>query len=557
MTEVDYLISGGQVVDGTGAPPRRADVAVRGDRITAVERDLGALEARERIDATGCFVTPGIVDIHSHADWTLTVDGGAESAVLQGISTIVPGQCGHGVAPVADPAHLRVCAFGLDRHTDAAVPWRTFGEWLACLRGSRTAVNVVPLVAHGAVRLATMGTSTAAADDEQIQAMRAHVEEAMAAGAAGISTGLEYQPGQSASQAELSMVAEMAGAHEGLYATHSRNRTSRIEQSAVEAIDIARQAGCRLQLSHFLPRPYVEKAAFERALERMERARESGMAAYSDVHPHLIGPGPLAQMLPAWAWQAGPTEIPALMRDGAWRRRVLDDLDPRMREYLNSGVADGMLIVHAPGSEHVVGSSLGALARATGTTPDEAAMDLMRDAGEDFYAVTELETWTTREDMDRFLANEHYMLMGDGVTLASHGKLARFSFLRRRLELGARAHLRTGAQAPGRTHRIDDPAHDVDAGAPARPARGGRAAGRLAGRYRGLRARARPPCRARRRPDAPGPPPGVLHPPAARQWCRDGRGRQADPRARGPGRARLVPTFIIPCTIRSLFPSPR
>ena len=428
MMEVDYLISGGQVVDGTGAPPRRADVAVRGDRITAVERDLGALEARERIDATGCFVTPGIVDIHSHADWTLTVDGGAESAVLQGISTIVPGQCGHGVAPVADPAHLRVCAFGLDRHTDAAVPWRTFGEWLACLRGSRTAVNVVPLVAHGAVRLATMGTSTAAADDEQIQAMRAHVEEAMAAGAAGISTGLEYQPGQSASQAELSMVAEMAGAHEGLYATHSRNRTSRIEQSAVEAIDIARQAGCRLQLSHFLPRPYVEKAAFERALERMERARESGMAAYSDVHPHLIGPGPLAQMLPAWAWQAGPTEIPALMRDGAWRRRVLDDLDPRMREYLNSGVADGMLIVHAPGSEHVVGSSLGALARATGTTPDEAAMDLMRDAGEDFYAVTELETWTTREDMDRFLANEHYMLMGDGVTLASHGKLARFHF---------------------------------------------------------------------------------------------------------------------------------
>jgi N-acyl-D-amino-acid deacylase len=258
--------------------------------------------------------------------------------------------------------------------------------------------------------------------------MRIHVEEAMTAGAAGISTGLEYQPGQSASQAELTMVAEMAGAHEGLYATHSRNRTSRIEQSAVEAIDIAHQSGCRLQLSHFLPRPYVEKAAFERALERMDRARDGGMMAFSDVHPHLIGPGPLAQMLPAWAWRAGPAEIPELMRDGAWRRRVLEDLDPRMREYLNSGVADGMLIVHAPGSEHVVGCSLGALARETGTTPDEAAMDLMRDAGEDFYAVTELETWTTREDMDRFLAHEHYMLMGDGVTLASHGKLARFHF---------------------------------------------------------------------------------------------------------------------------------
>jgi N-acyl-D-amino-acid deacylase len=160
MAEVDFLIYGGQVVDGTGSPQRRADVAVSGDRIAAVERDLDTLSARERIDATGCLVTPGIVDIHSHADWTITVDGDAESAVLQGISTIVPGQCGHGVAPVADPAHLRICAFGLDRDTDAEVPWRTFGAWLEHLRDRGTAVNVVPLVAHGAIRLATMGTST-------------------------------------------------------------------------------------------------------------------------------------------------------------------------------------------------------------------------------------------------------------------------------------------------------------------------------------------------------------------------------------------------------------
>jgi len=428
MPEADYLIHGGTIVDGTGAPTWIGEVAVSGGEILAVDRDLGAIAARDRIDATGCFVTPGLIDIHSHADWTLTVDGGAESATLQGISTIVPGQCGHGVAPVSDPALLRVSTFGLDRDTNAPVRWRTFGEWLDVLREGRPAVNIVPLVAHGAVRLAAMGSSVDRATDDDIEAMRSHVEEAMESGAAGISTGLEYQPGQSASQAELMMVAEVAGAHGGIYATHCRNRTSRIEQAAVEAIDIATRAGCRLQLSHFLPRPYARKDAFERALIRMARARDQGYSAYCDVHPHLIGPGPLAQMLPDWAWAVGPTRLPEKLRDEDWRQKVLADLDPRMREYLNSGVADHMLIVHAPGSDGCVGRMLGEIARARGVTPDAAALELLRDAGGDFYTVTELEQWTVREDMDRFLADESFMLMGDGLTLSSSGKLARLHF---------------------------------------------------------------------------------------------------------------------------------
>ena len=428
MPRADTVIAGGEIVDGTGAAPRRADIAVEGDTIIAVEPDLGALDAGERIDASGCHVTPGIIDIHSHADWTLSVDGRAESAVLQGITTIVPGQCGHGVAPVGDPALLRICAIGLDRDTEAEVPWRRFGEWTDALRATRPAVNIVPLVAHGPVRLAVMGPSVDPASDDDIQAMRGHVEEAMEAGAAGLSTGLEYQPGQSTGQAELTMLAEVAGAHDGIYATHSRNRTSRIEQAAVEAIDIATRSGCRLQLSHFLPRPYAEQDAFARALDRMEALRADGMSAYCDVHPHLIGPGPLAQMLPGWAWAAGPAELPALMQDPAWRARVLADLDPRMREYLNSGIADGMLISHAPGSDSALGRTLGEIARERGITADAAAMELMRDAGEDFYTVTELEQWTTREDMDRFLAHEQFMLMGDGLTLSSSGKLSRFHF---------------------------------------------------------------------------------------------------------------------------------
>ena len=140
--EIDIVIEGGTVVDGSGAPQRKADVAVSRERIVAVEPDLGDLAALERIDATGCTVTPGIIDIHSHADWTLTFDSAAESALLQGISTIVPGNCGHGVAPVGDSSLIRFCAFGDDRHTETEISWRSFGEWLARLRASEPAVNI-------------------------------------------------------------------------------------------------------------------------------------------------------------------------------------------------------------------------------------------------------------------------------------------------------------------------------------------------------------------------------------------------------------------------------
>jgi N-acyl-D-amino-acid deacylase len=423
----DFLIRGGLVVDGTGRPPFPADVGISGDRIAAIGPNLLG-EAREVIDAVGCFVTPGIVDIHTHADWTISVDPRAVSALLQGVTTVTTGNCGHGVAPLGDVSWRSVLSFGIDERTDRQPAWQSFPEWLEFLRSTQPAVNVVPLVGHGALRLAITGPALEPATDRDVRAMAAEVDAAMAAGAAGFSSGLEYQPGQSSGTTELRMLAEVVGQHDGLYATHCRNRVTRVEQAALEAIDIARLGRCRLQLSHFISRPYGDTADYDRALARMAAARADGMDAYMDLHPHIVGPGPIAQVLPDWAWQRGPDGLPEDLEDDRIHQRVLADLDSRFKEALRSGVADAMLIAHAPNTPAAVGRTLGDLAREQGQTSDVVAVDLLRRAGRHYYAVTELEEWAIPAAFERAIGDDAFLLMGDGLTLATDGPLSGFHF---------------------------------------------------------------------------------------------------------------------------------
>ncbi|MBM3190517.1 MAG: amidohydrolase family protein, partial [Chloroflexi bacterium] len=225
---LDILIRNGTVLDGTGAPGRRADVAIQDGRIVEVGQLHGA-QAATVIEAAGRAVTPGFVDMHSHADRTLPILPTADSLVRQGITTVVGGMCGATLVPLLPETREEVIA--RKDSDEAPLPWErwsTYGSYLDYLREIGISLNMAPLVGQGTVREAVMGFVSAAPTAEQIAHMQAEFVRAMEDGAIGLSTGLIYPPGSYASTDELIAVTRPVGERDGYYFSHIRGEAAQL-----------------------------------------------------------------------------------------------------------------------------------------------------------------------------------------------------------------------------------------------------------------------------------------------------------------------------------------
>ena len=283
--QYDVLFTGGTVIDGTGAARVRADVAVAGDRVAAV----GLLEeasAARTVDATGRIVAPGFIDAHTHDDNLLLVDPDVTPKTSQGVTTVIAGNCGVSLAPLAPG---RPVPPPLDLLGGPEVfRYPRFADYVAALDRAPPAANAGLLVGHSALRLDTMDDVDRPASAREIDAMRARLAEGMAAGALGFSTGLIYGPNKAATTDEVAAVAEVAGAAGGLYVTHMRNENDGVEEAMEEAFEIGRRAGAGVVISHH---KCAGRANFGRSrdtLARIERARASQSVGL-DVYPYTAG----------------------------------------------------------------------------------------------------------------------------------------------------------------------------------------------------------------------------------------------------------------------------
>jgi N-acyl-D-amino-acid deacylase len=295
---------------------------------------------------------------------------------------------------------------------------------MGALAAARPAVNVVPLVPHGSLRLNVAGFELRELTRAELDRLRGMVREAMEAGAAGLSTGLEYAPGIAATATELQALCEPVGAHGGLYATHCRNRAAGIVDAAREAATVALESGCRLQLSHFVRRVNAPDGALEREAREyaLESGARAGLAVGFDVFPFTFGPTPLTELLPQ-AQRASTREQMAARLAGG-----IDVEGTRLAAVLEGPVGAQMYIASDGGRDRHVGRSLAEVADAMGTTVAAAALALLADAGENFYDVVVVERWARDEDLDRAVLDDDYCLMGDGVTGALDGPLAGLAF---------------------------------------------------------------------------------------------------------------------------------
>ena len=425
----DLVVQHGNLVDGSGSEPRVADIAITGDRISAIGPP-NTLKGERIVDASGRVVSPGFFDIHSHADYTLLVDGRAHSCVCQGITSVVTGNCGHGVAPVTPRSRDLVCMNIPGWSTDWEVPvtWDSFGSYLNVFRERGCGVNVYPLVAHGALRLAVAGFEDREMKPAELDAMRSMTDEAMASGAVGFSTGLEYAPGISAGSEELARVCEPVGDYRGYYATHCRNRADGMTDSAEESVYIAEHSGARLQMSHFIRRPWAPEGTEKRAMEVLEGARARGVATYCDVFPFDYGPTPLGYLLPLWARAGGRADIAERLANADMRKRIFDELSGNFKAAMEGDIAETMYVSVDGHDGTMVGRTLGDIAKDRGDSVAETAIALLARAGENFYNVTIVERWVEWEDLTSALGDPNFFIMGDGASGALDGSLANYAF---------------------------------------------------------------------------------------------------------------------------------
>lgn len=324
----DLLITNGTVVDGTGNPGYPATVAVEYNRVRII-RGNGELPAASRvIDADGCVVAPGFIDMHSHSGLMILDEPTHLPKVSQGVTTELIGVDGCSYAPFTDPEELRrfvTFNAGLDGSPDLAYDWDTIASYLTRF-DSKVSVNIACLVGNSALRIAELGWDQVAADRRATANMRAMLREALEEGAFGISTGLDYPPGSYASTEELGELCREAARVGGLYHTHVRYWLGdKFLDPFREAFDITRHGGCPLHLTHF-----YHKAAYPQGsgalFDLLEREVDLGADVTFDSYPYEWSSTRLSIFLPQWIQAGGPEPTLRRLADADCRDRFKEEL---------------------------------------------------------------------------------------------------------------------------------------------------------------------------------------------------------------------------------------
>jgi len=416
----DILIKNGLVVDGSAAPRYRADVAIRGGRIVEIGQLEGA-EAENVVDASGCVVTPGFVDMHSHADFTLPICPTADSLVHQGITTVVTMQCGGSPAPLLNDTREQVLA--MMESKDTPLPWdewSTFGSYLDYLTRIGLSVNVVPLVGQGTVRSAIMAFSAEPANEAEIARMQAEVVKAMEAGAIGVSTGLIYPPGSYASTEELIALTRPAGERNGFYFSHIRGEGDTLLEAIAEAIHIGRETGAAVQISHYKAAGRDNWTKSAQGLALIDQARAKGLNITADMYPYLAGSTALVAALPEWAQEGGREAIAGRLTDPQTRQKMTADM--QSTGFFRIAEWDKVLICGSPKKRDYEGRYIADLAAEAGKSPHDWVFDALMETEGDIGMVLFMMSEENREEELRHPA----MMIGtDGAGLAVEGPMSK------------------------------------------------------------------------------------------------------------------------------------
>lgn len=329
----DIIIKNGSIVDGTGQPMYRADIGVKEGKIAEIG-NLHNEHGAEEIDASGKYVSPGFIDVNNHSDtyWRIFSDPQLESMLHQGVTTIIGGNCGSSLAPLAHHEVIR----SIQKWTDVenlSFNWLSMKEFLQEVANKKLSVNFASLVGHGTLRRGLVGDEVRDISPAEMNTMKKMLTQAMKDGAVGFSTGLVYTHAKLASSREIAELAEVVKKYNGVYTTHIRGEGEDLIRAVEEAIRIAQETGVRLEISHLKAMGKKNWPLMEQALTLIETARTNGVDVNFDMYPYTSTGSVLYIVLPDWATEGGRAMMLSRLKDNDTRKKIIKEMQESDFDY--------------------------------------------------------------------------------------------------------------------------------------------------------------------------------------------------------------------------------
>ena len=377
--DYDLLITNGQIIDGSGRPGYRADVAVEGDRIVRIG-NLKSAKAKRVIDARGLVVAPGFIDMLGQSETYVLIDPRVMSKVMMGVTTEITGE-GDSIAPMNERLIKEQEDFL--RRFDLNIDWRTLDEYFKRLEKQGSGVNLGTFVGATQVRAHVIGFDNRPPTAAELEQMKQLVADAMKDGALGLSTSLQYVPARFAKTDEIVELAKVARQYGGIYATHQRSEANALDDSLKEVFEIAQEAKIPVEIWHLKTAYKKNWGRMPEVLRRISEARARGLDVTADIYPYIAGSTSLSACLPPWALEGGTEKMLERLRDPSIRQKLKTDIRIDSKDweniYLGSGGAAGVLIgsVVNRDLEAMQGKRVQQIAEEQGKEPLDALFDLI------------------------------------------------------------------------------------------------------------------------------------------------------------------------------------
>lgn len=375
----DLILRGGTVYDGSGQPPVRADVGIRGDRIAMVG-DLSKATAKSELDVAGRAVTPGFINTLSWSTTSLIADGRSQGEIREGVTLEIFGE-GWSMGPWNDQMKKEDVEQQGDIRYD--IEWTTLAEYLDYLERRGISPNVASLIGAATVRIHELKYENRAPNAEELERMKVLVRQAMDEGALGVGSSLIYVPATFASTEELIELCKIAAEYGGIYTTHMRSEGDRFLEAIDETVRIARESGIRTEIYHLKAAGRANWPKMAQAIARIEKARAEGVPLTADMYPYVAGATGLDAAMPPWVQEGGLDAWVERLKKPEVRERVIREMrePPKGWEslYYAAGDPERIMLIgfKTEALKPLTGKTLGEVAKLRGKSPEETAMDLV------------------------------------------------------------------------------------------------------------------------------------------------------------------------------------